>query len=52
VAELQRQLAEPDAYDDVEAVRDLVARHDEAKDRAADRLTAWEQAVEALDLSP
>jgi ATP-binding cassette subfamily F protein 3 len=49
VAALQREMAEPGAYDAPEAIRDLIARHDAAKDDAADKLAAWETAMAALD---
>ena len=41
VAELTRALADPGAYDDPEAVKELVARHGEAKDRAATLFEEW-----------
>jgi ATP-binding cassette subfamily F protein 3 len=49
VADLQRQLAEPDVYGDAEKVKQLVAGHDEAKDRAAAAMAAWELAATALE---
>ncbi len=45
VAELQRLLADPEVYSDPEAVRDLTARHDAAKDRAAQLMDRWEAAL-------
>ncbi|MPZ72734.1 MAG: ATP-binding cassette domain-containing protein [Nitriliruptorales bacterium] len=41
VAELTRALADPAAYGDPEAVKTLVARHVEAKDRAAALFEEW-----------
>jgi ATP-binding cassette subfamily F protein 3 len=41
VAELTRWLAEPGAYDDAEKVKEVVARHGEAKDRAAALFEEW-----------
>ena len=49
VSELQRQLAEPDAYDDNEKVQDLVRRHGEAKDRASALMDQWMAASEELE---
>ena len=49
VADLQRQLAEPEIYEDHEKVRLLVAAHDEAKDRAASLMDQWLEAQGALD---
>ena len=49
VAELQRQLADPEVYADADAVGDLVARHDEAKDRASTAMSDWERAALALE---
>ncbi len=51
VAELTRQLAEPGAYDDAERVKQLVAGHGEAKDRAAALFEQWaelETRIEAI----
>ena len=42
VAELTRALADPHAYDDPEKVKEVVARHGEAKDRAAALFEEWE----------
>jgi ATP-binding cassette subfamily F protein 3 len=49
VAELQRQLADPDVYQDNEAVKALVGRHDAAKDRASKLMDDWTAASEALE---
>jgi len=49
VAELQAQLAEPEVYEDSEKVKELVAAHDAAKDRAADLMAEWEDATMALE---
>ena len=49
VADLQRQLAEPELYQDHDKVKELVAAHDEAKDRAALLTEQWLEAHGALD---
>jgi ATP-binding cassette, subfamily F, member 3 len=49
LAELQRTMAEPGAYDDPAAARELSARHAEAKDRAQALTDEWESLVEELD---
>jgi ATP-binding cassette subfamily F protein 3 len=49
VADLQRQLAEPEIYQDHERVRQLVAAHDEAKDRAALLTEQWLEVHSALE---
>ncbi len=49
VADLQAQLADPAVYEDTEKMQDLIARHDAAKDRAADLMVEWEQATLALE---
>ncbi len=49
VADLQRQLADPDLYQDNARVQELVARHDEAKDRAHQLMEAWTEASLALE---
>ena len=41
VAELTRALADPQAYDDAQKVKEVVARHGEAKDRAATLFEEW-----------
>jgi ATP-binding cassette subfamily F protein 3 len=41
VAELTRTLAEPSLYEDPVKVREVVARHDAAKDRAARLMEQW-----------
>ena len=51
VAELTRALADPHAYDDPERVKEVVARHGEAKDRAAALFEEWaelESRIEAI----
>ncbi len=51
VAELTRALADPHAYDDPEKVKEVVARHGEAKDRAAALFEEWadlETRIEAI----
>ncbi len=49
VADLQRQLADPELYQDNARVQELVARHDEAKDRAHQLMEAWTEASLALE---
>ncbi len=49
VAELTRELADPEVYADGGRVKDLVARHGAAKDRAASLLDRWERAQSALE---
>jgi ATP-binding cassette, subfamily F, member 3 len=49
VAEVQREMAAPGAYDDPGAARDLALRHGEAKERAAALTARWEGLVEELD---
>ncbi|MEX1178186.1 MAG: ABC-F family ATP-binding cassette domain-containing protein [Nitriliruptor sp.] len=49
VAELTRQLADPAVYDEPEVVKDVVARHAAAKDRAADLMQRWERASLELE---
>jgi ATP-binding cassette subfamily F protein 3 len=49
VADLTRQLADPEVYADGEQVKRLVAEHGSAKDRAAELLTAWESAQTRLE---
>jgi ATP-binding cassette subfamily F protein 3 len=49
VADLQRRLAEPELYQDNEKVKELVAAHDEAKDRAALLTEQWLEAHSALE---
>jgi len=49
VAEFQAQLADPEVYEDADKVKELVAAHDAAKDRAADLMTEWEAATMALE---
>ena len=49
MADLQRQLADPELYQDNEKVKLLVAAHDEAKDRAASLMDQWLEAQGALD---
>ena len=41
VAELNRVLADPAVYEDAEQVKELVARHSSAKDRAASLFEEW-----------
>jgi ATP-binding cassette, subfamily F, member 3 len=49
LAELTRQLGDPDVYGDPERVAELVARHDDAKDRAAALYADWERAELELE---
>ena len=49
VADMQAQLADPAVYEDSEKVKELVAAHDAAKDRAAQLMTEWEDATMALE---
>jgi ATP-binding cassette subfamily F protein 3 len=49
VADLQRQLADPSIYDDPEKVKELVARHDGAKQAAADAMAEWESLTSELE---
>jgi ATP-binding cassette, subfamily F, member 3 len=49
VADLTRQLADPAVYDDNDRVRDLVRRHEAAKDRAAALFAEWEQLATDLE---
>ena len=43
IAALQQQLADPESYADGGRVKDLVARHGAAKDRAQELLERWER---------
>ena len=49
VADMQAQLADPAVYEDSDKVKELVAAHDAAKDRAAQLMTEWEDATMALE---
>jgi ATP-binding cassette subfamily F protein 3 len=49
VARLQRDLADPSAYEDNERVQALVREHDEAKDRAARLMDSWLATTEELE---
>ena len=49
LAEVQRAMAEPGAFEDPAAARALTERHAQAKDRAHAATEAWEALVEALD---
>ncbi len=49
VAELNRVLADPATYEDSARVRDLVATHAQAKDRAAALFDRWERVQLALE---
>ncbi|MGI9017730.1 MAG: ABC-F family ATP-binding cassette domain-containing protein [Euzebya sp.] len=50
LADIQREMTQPGAYDDPDAVRELSARHSTAKDLAADLTQEWESLVEQLDV--
>jgi len=49
VAALQERMADPEIYEDAAKVKELVAAHDVAKDRAANLMTEWEDATAALE---
>jgi ATP-binding cassette, subfamily F, member 3 len=49
VADLTRQLADPAVYEDGQKVKELVAQHAEAKDRASSLMERWEAAQLALE---
>jgi ATP-binding cassette subfamily F protein 3 len=49
VADFHRQLAEPTVYGDNDKVRDLVAKHDAAKDKAASLTDQWLAATDELE---
>jgi ATP-binding cassette subfamily F protein 3 len=51
VADLTRALADPGVYADPERVKDLVARHSRAKDRAAELTDRWAELGERLERS-
>jgi ATP-binding cassette, subfamily F, member 3 len=49
VAELNRQLADPEVYADGGKVKELVAEHARAKDEAAELMDRWERAQLQLE---
>jgi ATP-binding cassette subfamily F protein 3 len=49
VAELTRTMADPAVYEDAEKVKDVVARHNAAKDRAAELTDEWERLSLSLE---
>ncbi|MFN0091208.1 MAG: ATP-binding cassette domain-containing protein [Acidimicrobiales bacterium] len=49
VADLQRELAEPALYENPEKVKELVARHQAAKDKATRLMAEWEHATLELE---
>jgi ATP-binding cassette, subfamily F, member 3 len=49
VAELTRTLADPAVYDDAEKVKEVVAQHNAAKDRAAGLTDEWERLTLELE---
>jgi ATP-binding cassette subfamily F protein 3 len=49
VARLQQQLADPETYADAQRAAEVAKLHDEAKGRASELGTAWEQAAAHLE---
>ena len=49
IAALNRTMADPGIYDDGDRVKALVAQHGAAKDRSAELLARWEEALVALE---
>jgi ATP-binding cassette subfamily F protein 3 len=49
VADLDRALADPELYDDPQAVRETLSRHGTAKDRAAALFDRWEELSETVE---
>ena len=49
VADLQQRLADPEVYEDAEAVKTLTRDYDQAKDAAAKLAADWEQAATAVE---
>lgn len=49
LAGLETQLADPKMYEDKAAMKDLLATHDKAKQKAAELLVQWESAAEDVD---
>nr|MBA2530208.1 hypothetical protein [Euzebyales bacterium] len=49
VADLTRTLADPAVYDDAEQVKQVVATHNVAKDRAAELFAEWERLSTRLE---
>ena len=49
VADLQRQLGDPELYADAAKVKDLVERHNVAKDKASGLMDRWTEAQLALE---
>jgi ATP-binding cassette, subfamily F, member 3 len=49
IAELNRLLADPGVYDDRERVKELVSRHNAAKDRSAALTERWERLLTKLE---
>ncbi len=49
VSGLEEQLGDPAVYEDPEEMKRLVATHEQAKTKAADLVSEWEEAVERLD---
>lgn len=48
VAEFERQLADPEIYEDTQAMQSLISAHDKAKALATKLVAQWEEAVSAL----
>ena len=48
VADFERQLADPEIYEDKAAMQSLIAAHDKAKNLAERLIASWEQAVANL----
>ena len=48
VADVQREMAEPGAFDDPGAAKALSARHTDAKNRAMELGVEWEKLVDDL----
>ena len=49
IAELTREMADPDSYGEAEQVRELVGRHGAAKDRAAELFEEWARLSSAIE---
>ncbi|MGH8904416.1 MAG: ABC-F family ATP-binding cassette domain-containing protein [Egibacteraceae bacterium] len=49
VADLDRALADPELYEDRQAVRETLTRHGAAKDRAGTLFTEWERLYQAVE---
>lgn len=49
VTEFERQLADPEVYEDKQKMQSLIAAHDKAKGLASKLVAEWEQAVSGLE---